>query len=227
MAPHSSTLARKIPWMEEPGRLQSMGSLRVGHDWATSLSLFTFMYWKRKWQPTPVFLPGEFQGRGSLVGCRLWGSQSQTWLKWLSSSSSMSAKALEKHYSLDKGAHYLCLHWQDYSQTIVPSSECPLRKMQHADKGITKWLEDLKQYHFRNRWGNFRWFQWRKKKFILDMISDLKYLKIFITLILSVSLIQSRINKVDHTKIPIRAESMREGLVNHNFKKFKWLPWNY
>ena len=39
MAPHSSTLAWKIPWTEEPGRLQSMGSLRVGHDRATSLSL--------------------------------------------------------------------------------------------------------------------------------------------------------------------------------------------
>ena len=73
MAPHSSTLAWKIPWMEEPGGLQSMGSRRVRHDWATSLSLFTFMHWRRKWQPTPVFLPGEFQGRGSLVGCRLWG----------------------------------------------------------------------------------------------------------------------------------------------------------
>ena len=73
MAPHSSTLAWKIPWMEEPGRLQSMGLLRVGHDWATSLSLFTFMHWRRKWQATPVFLPGESQGRGSLVGCRLWG----------------------------------------------------------------------------------------------------------------------------------------------------------
>ena len=43
MAPHSSPLAWKMPWMEEPGGLQSMGSLRVGHDWATSLSLFTFM----------------------------------------------------------------------------------------------------------------------------------------------------------------------------------------
>ena len=73
MAPHSSTLDWKIPWIEEPGRLQSMGSLRVGHDWVTSLSLFTFMHWRRKWQPTPVFLPGESQGRGSLVGCRLWG----------------------------------------------------------------------------------------------------------------------------------------------------------
>ena len=71
MAPHSSTLAWKIPWTEEPGRLQSMGSLGVGHDWATSL--FTFMHCRRKWQPTPVFLPGESQGRGSLVGCRLWG----------------------------------------------------------------------------------------------------------------------------------------------------------
>ena len=73
MAPQSSTLAWKIPWMEEPGGLQSMGSLKVGHDWATSLSLFTFMHWRRKWQPTPVFLPGESQGRGSLVGCLLWG----------------------------------------------------------------------------------------------------------------------------------------------------------
>ena len=66
MAPHSSTLAWKIPWMEEPGGPQSMVSLRVGHE-------FTFTHWRRKWQPTPVFLPGESQGRESLVGCRLWG----------------------------------------------------------------------------------------------------------------------------------------------------------
>ena len=67
MATHSSTLAWKIPWTEEPGRLQSMRLLRVRH------SLFTSMHWRRKWQPTPVFLPGESQGRGSLVGCSLWG----------------------------------------------------------------------------------------------------------------------------------------------------------
>ena len=73
MAPHSSTVAWKIPWTEEPGRLQSMGSLRVRHDWVTSLSFFTFMHWRRKWQPTPVFLPGESQGRRSLVGCSPWG----------------------------------------------------------------------------------------------------------------------------------------------------------
>ena len=78
----------KIPWMEEPCRLQSMESLRVGYDWVTSLSLFTFLHWRSKWQPTPVFLPGESQGRGSLVGCRLWVSQRRTRLKRLSSSSS-------------------------------------------------------------------------------------------------------------------------------------------
>ena len=88
MVSHSSTFAWKIPWTEEPGRLQSMGSLRVRHDGATSLSLFTFMHWRRKWQPTPVFLPGESQGRGSLVGCVYGVAQSRTRLKRLSSSSS-------------------------------------------------------------------------------------------------------------------------------------------
>ena len=69
VAPHSSTLA----WTEEPGGLQSMGLRRVRHDWTTSLSLFTLMHWRGKWQPTPVFLPGESQGQRSLVGHRLWG----------------------------------------------------------------------------------------------------------------------------------------------------------
>ena len=71
LASHSTTLAWEIPWTEEPGRLQSMGSRRVGHSCVTSL--FTFMHWRKKWQPTPVFLPGESQRQGSLVGCRLWG----------------------------------------------------------------------------------------------------------------------------------------------------------
>ena len=73
MATHSSTLAWKLWWMEEPGRLQSMGLRRVRHDWATLLLLFTFMHLRKKWQPTPAFLPGEFQGWRSLVGCRLQG----------------------------------------------------------------------------------------------------------------------------------------------------------
>ena len=49
------------------------GVAKVGQDSATSLWPFTFMHWRRKWQPTPVFLPGESQGWGSLVGCRVWG----------------------------------------------------------------------------------------------------------------------------------------------------------
>ena len=74
MALHSSTLAWKIPWTEEPCRLQSMRSLRVDMtEQLQLLSLFTLMHWRRKWQSTPVFLPGESQGRGSLVGCHLWG----------------------------------------------------------------------------------------------------------------------------------------------------------
>ena len=91
MAPHSSTLTWKIPRMEESGRLQSMESLRVIHDWVTSLSIFTFMHWRRKWQPTPVFLPGESQGQQGLVGCHLWGrTESDTTKTQLSSSSSSS-----------------------------------------------------------------------------------------------------------------------------------------
>ena len=137
MAPHSSTRAWKIPWTEEPGRLQYMWSLRVVHEWVTSLSFFTFMHWRRQWHPTPVLLPGKSHGWRSLVGCSPWSreesdtteqlhfhfslpcigegtgtplqcsclenprdggawwaavygvAQSQTWLKWLSSSSSM------------------------------------------------------------------------------------------------------------------------------------------
>ena len=67
MAPDSSTLAWKIPWTEEPGRLQFTGLQKVGHDWVTSLSLFTFMHWRRKWQPTHV-LAWRIPGTGETGG---------------------------------------------------------------------------------------------------------------------------------------------------------------
>ena len=89
MAPHSSTLAWKIPWMEEPARLLSMGSLRIEHDWETSFSLFAFMHWRKKWQPTPVFLPGESQGWGAWWAAVYGVAQSWKRLKWLGSSSSL------------------------------------------------------------------------------------------------------------------------------------------
>ena len=110
MAPHSCTLAWKIPWMAEPGRLQSMGSWRVRHNWATSLSLFTFMHWRRKWQPTQVFLPGESQGRGSLVAALYGVAQSRTPLTRLSSSSSKAGwKDENDHFSSWVKQSILCI----------------------------------------------------------------------------------------------------------------------
>ena len=83
MVIHSSTLAWKTPRMEEPGRLQSMGSWRTGHDWVTTHSLFTFMHWRRKWQPTPVLLPGKYHGWRSLIGCSPWGREELDTTEWL------------------------------------------------------------------------------------------------------------------------------------------------
>ena len=62
------------PWMEEPGRLQSMGSRRVGHDWVTSLSLFSFMHWRRKWQTHSSILAWRIPGMGEPGGLPSMGS---------------------------------------------------------------------------------------------------------------------------------------------------------
>ena len=129
-APHSGTLAWKIPWTEEPDRLQSMRSLRVGHDWATSLSLFTFLHWRRKWQPTPVFLPGESQGWGAWWAAVYRVAQSGTQLKWLSSSSSstgpdcsywlvVSSKS-EREGSCLRGAYFLAEETKMNKQIRIP-----------------------------------------------------------------------------------------------------------
>ena len=114
MAPHSSTLAWKIPQTEEPGRLQSMGSRRVGHNWATILSLFTFMHWRRKWQPTPVFLPGESQNGGAWWATVYGVAQSRTRLKQLSSSS--------QGYGFSSSHVWI---WElDYKESWAPKNWC-------------------------------------------------------------------------------------------------------
>jgi len=74
MAPHSSTLAWKIPWMEEPGRLQSMGSLRVGHDWATSLSLFHFHALEKEMATHSSVIAWRISGTGEPGGLPSLGS---------------------------------------------------------------------------------------------------------------------------------------------------------
>ena len=100
-APHSSTLAWKIPWTEEPGRLQSMGSLRVRHDWAISLSLFTFMHWRRKCQTIPCSCL-ENPRDGWAWWAVVYGvAQSQTRLKRLSSSNLW-------YHSVILGSHLTC-----------------------------------------------------------------------------------------------------------------------
>ena len=112
-ATHSSTLAWKIPWTEEPGRVQSMGSLRVRHDWATSLSLFPFMHWRRKWQPTPVFLPGE-----SRDGEAWWAAVcgvAQSWTRLSDFTFTFHFHALEKAMA----SHSSILAWR------IPGTEEP------------------------------------------------------------------------------------------------------
>ena len=71
MAPHSSTLAWKIPWMEEPGGLQSMGSLRVGDDWVTSLSVFTFHALEKAMATHSSVLAWRIPGTGEPGGLSL------------------------------------------------------------------------------------------------------------------------------------------------------------
>ena len=86
MTTHSSTLAWRIPWTEEPGGLQSTGSQRVGHDWATSLSLSLQFIWRCR-QTTAGLEPGVRSVRDRTAQTRVespdWGRvwALETWLK--------------------------------------------------------------------------------------------------------------------------------------------------
>ena len=100
------------------------------YDWATSLPLLTFMLWRKKWQPAPVFLPGESQGWGSLVGCRLWGlAQSRTWLKRLSNSSRRTRHQIANIcWIIEKSKrvpekHLLLLYWLHQSLWLSGSQQ--------------------------------------------------------------------------------------------------------
>ena len=134
MATHSSTLAWKIPRAEEPGRLQSMGSLRVGHDWATALSLFTFMHWRRKWQPTPVFLCLENPRDRRAWWAAIYGvAQSRTWLKRLSSSSSSSIQPI--HQEDGNFGPDVLIFW---SNTVEPLALLSVSDLDFIVNGICK-----------------------------------------------------------------------------------------
>ena len=133
MAPHSSTLAWKIPFLawkklhqtEESGGLQSMGSWRVGRYWATSLSLFTFMHWRRKWQSTPVFLPGESRDGGAWCTAVYGVTQSRTRLKWLSSSSSSTTFSNHPFISFYQRSSSLHKAWSYCWGSFIPTWRTP------------------------------------------------------------------------------------------------------
>ena len=95
MAPHSSTPAWKIPWMEDPGGLQSMGSRRVGVDWATSLSLSLSCIGEGNGNPLQCPCLENPRDGGAWWAAVYGIAQSRTRLKWLSSSSSATWEALK------------------------------------------------------------------------------------------------------------------------------------
>ena len=106
-APHSSTLAWKIPWKEQPGGLQCMGLLSVRHDWVTSFSLFAFMHWRRKWQPTQCFFLESPRDRGALWAAFCGVTQSWTRLRRLSSSSSNMITFFSFHLTVSYSSHVI------------------------------------------------------------------------------------------------------------------------
>ena len=127
----------------EPGSLQSLGSQRVGHDWATSLLLFTFMHWRRQWQPTPVFFPEESQGQRSLVGCHLWGHHrvGHDWCDLAAGAAAMQetqVPSLGQENPLEMGmaTHFIILAWR------IPWTEDPgrLQSMGSQKSDTTEWL---------------------------------------------------------------------------------------
>ena len=122
-APYSSTLAWKIPWTEEPGRLQSLGLLRVRHDWATSLSLFTSCIGEGNGNPLQCSCLENPKDGGAWWAAISGVEQSWTWLKWLSSSSSSSNCIKEPdHPSLNSynNLHVSTHHYK--FQVFIPSS---------------------------------------------------------------------------------------------------------
>ena len=151
MAPHSSTLAWQIPWREEPGGLKSMGSLGVGHDWATSLSLFTFMHWRRKWQPLQCFCLENPRDGGAWWAAVYGVAQSWTRLKRLSSSSSSkdTVKAVGSGYSWSLltacGPSHIKWLWQIFPpwRKLLVGQPCWRRGMADTWKGCCLHLKSV------------------------------------------------------------------------------------
>ena len=166
MAPTSSTFAWKIPWAEEHGRLQSMGSLRVRHDWVTLLLLFTFMHWRRKWQPAPVFLPGESQGWWSLVGCCLWGHRvGHDWSDLAAIDAEDSKKRWQEY---TEGVYKKELHDSDNHNALLTHLECNAKSSGlkgHYEKKLMEGMESscqvwMWEFDYKEVWVLKNWCFW-------------------------------------------------------------------
>ena len=131
--PLQYSFAWKIPWTKEPGRLQSMGFLRIRHDRANSLSPFTFMQWRRKWQPTPVFLPENscplrISGTGEPGGLPSMGSHRvrHNWSNLAAAAEFSKPSSASTPYSWQAWSVNLQDLWNPRSQSS-PTFECWLR----------------------------------------------------------------------------------------------------
>ena len=141
MAPHSSTLAWRIPWMEEPGRLQSMGSLKVGHDWATSLSFSLSCIGEGNDNPLQCSCLENPRDGGTWWAAVYGVAQSQTRLTRLSSSSSSTSVSGETGVMLSTSwVPYITQDYKHFAQTQVLS----LGEQRWKEKRIA-----LKAYHTR------------------------------------------------------------------------------
>ena len=115
MAPYSSTLAWKIPWTEGPGGLQSMGSLGAGHDWATSLSLFTSMHWEGNGNPLQCSCLENPRDGGAWWAAVYGVAQSRIRLKRLSIAQAYESKLFFKIYILP---WYPKIHRYSFTKTL-------------------------------------------------------------------------------------------------------------
>ena len=139
MSPHSSTLAWKIPWMEEPGGLQSIGSLRVGHDWATNFHFSLTCIGEGNGNPLQCSCL-ENPREGGAWWATLYGvAQSRTRLKWLSSSSN--------------------------SKVLTSSSNFPEYSTVEVNIDLQFGLENIifKKHKIKPLWLSFSVLQWRTK----------------------------------------------------------------
>ena len=135
MAPHSSALAWKIPWTEEPGGPQSMGSLGVGHDWATSLSISLSCIGEGNGNPLQCSCLENPRDGGTWWAAIYGVAQSQTWLKWLSSSTTWAFHDPRVQFSCSVMSDSLQPHdlprslvysWMFFSSNIIYLALCKL-----------------------------------------------------------------------------------------------------